>query len=207
MLRDDAAPAGRNGLALPVYGASQAGAVLRYSLLPTSSLRPVAFLRGVQALRSQETDIAAGVAVRPLAGVPVDAHLEMRASSRRGSTMLRPAVMLTAGIDGADRPMGFTARGYAQAGYVGGPNGTAFADSSLTAERPVLGTGTARLSGGAGLWGGAQRNARRLDVGPTASASFRIGLGAGRISVDYRIRVAGEAAPATGAALTLSAGF
>ena len=58
-----------------------------------------------------------------------------------------------------------------------------------------------------GAWGGAQDGASRLDIGPSAAVSFRLGEGRGRVAADYRIRVAGEAEPASGPALTLSAGF
>ena len=56
-------------------------------------------------------------------------------------------------------------------------------------------------------WGGAQKQAARLDIGPTASVAFRLGEARARIAVDYRLRVAGHAAPASGPAVTFSAGF
>jgi hypothetical protein len=67
--------------------------------------------------------------------------------------------------------------------------------------------GEAEVSAGAGVWGGAQKGAARLDIGPTAAASFRLGESRGRVAADYRFRVAGEAEPRSGPALTLSAGF
>ncbi len=63
------------------------------------------------------------------------------------------------------------------------------------------------LRAGAGAWGGAQEDAARLDIGPSASVSFQLGEGRGRLAADYRIRVAGDAEPSSGPALTLSAGF
>lgn len=84
---------------------------------------------------------------------------------------------------------------------------TAFADGSANVERPVWETAGTRASVGAGAWGGAQRGATRLDVGPSASLRFRIGPGSARLSADYRWRMAGNASPGSGAALTLSAGF
>ena len=50
-------------------------------------------------------------------------------------------------------------------------------------------------------------HAARLDVGPSAMVSFRLGEAQSRVAVDYRLRVAGDAAPASGPALTFSAGF
>ena len=57
-----------------------------------------------------------------------------------------------------------------------------------------------------GDWG-AQEDAERLDIGPSAGLSFRIGAARGRVSADYRFRVAGDAEPSSGPALTLTAGF
>lgn len=208
VLREGRSAAGSAGELGPVYGGSQAGAVLRYSLASGSPHRPAAYLRGVQALGGgRDSDLAAGLSARPLAGVPVTAQAEVRATRRMGAVALRPAVFATAGIDDAALPQGFTARGYAQAGYVGGRDATAFADGSLLAERAVLRDARTALAAGVGLWGGAQRGAARLDLGPSAGLRFPLGEGAGRIAVDYRVRIAGNAAPAAGAALTLSTGF
>lgn len=121
--------------------------------------------------------------------------------------MLRPAAFLSGGVEAAPLAAGITARGYAQAGYVGGRDATAFADGSLAAEKPVWRGPHALLTTGGGAWGGAQRGAARLDLGPTASLRFRLGDAIARLSADYRLRVAGNAEPASGAALTLSAGF
>lgn len=194
--------------ATPVYGAGQAGAVLRYDLAPGSPNRPAGYLRAVHALNgAPEDDLAAGLAVRPLAGVPVMAHGEARLSRRGSGSELRPAAFLSAGVDDAPLAAGVTVRGYAQGGYVGGRDATAFADGSLIADKAVWRDRDNVLSAGAGTWGGVQRGAGRLDLGPSASLRFRLGDGTARLSADYRLRIAGKAEPATGAALTLSAGF
>ena len=196
------------GPSVPVYGGSQAGAVIRLDLIPGSSAHPSVYVRAAQALgRVREGDLAAGFAARPLARIPVIAYAEMRASLRGGETFARPAAFLATGIDESPITGGFAARGYAQAGYVGGRDATAFADGSLIAERPLWRGRDRSLAAGAGVWGGAQRGVARLDLGPTASLKFRLGDGTGRVAVDYRLRVAGNAEPSAGAALTLSAGF
>jgi len=56
------------------------------------------------------------------------------------------------------------------------------------------------------------RGARRgraagLDVGPSASLDLKIGAALARVSMDYRLRVAGDAEPGSGVAITLSTGF
>lgn len=194
------------GSPVPVYGGSQGGAVLRYSLAPDSRHRPAAYLRAVSALEAPESDLAAGLSARPF-GAPLNVYVEARVTRRGDAVRLRPAAFLSAGVDALPLSAGFEARGYAQAGYVGGRDATAFADGSLVAERPALRWRDNSLAAGAGVWGGAQRGAARLDLGPSASLRFKLGEGSGRIAADYRLRVAGNANPAASAALTLSAGF
>ena len=103
--------------------------------------------------------------------------------------------------------MEVTARAYGQAGYVGGDFETGFVDGKATLEAPVIQGKKARVAIGGGVWGGAQRDASRLDVGPTASAILSTGRASVRASIDYRIRVAGDALPRDGVALTLAASF
>ncbi|NCU12812.1 MAG: hypothetical protein GXC70_11780, partial [Sphingomonadaceae bacterium] len=74
-------------------------------------------------------------------------------------------------------------------------------------EKPAWRAGKAELRLGAGAWGGAQDGARRVDVGPTATLDFPVGPVNTRLSADYRFRLAGTAAPGSGAAVTFSAGF
>ena len=64
-----------------------------------------------------------------------------------------------------------------------------------------------RLSLGGGAWGGAQENAERLDAGPTVRFDLNVGEVPARISLDWRQRVTGDAAPNSGFAATVSARF
>lgn len=197
-----------SGLTAPTYGASQAGAVLRYWLAPRSAVQPAAYARVASALGgARESDLAAGVSLRPVPGVPVSAAGELRLSLREGRSELRPTAFLAAGFDDARMPLGLRARGYAQAGYVGGRDATGFADGSLVAERPVAQAFGQGVHAGAGMWGGVQRGSGRLDIGPNASLPLRFGDTGARLSADYRFRVAGNAEPSRSAALTLTAGF
>ena len=74
-------------------------------------------------------------------------------------------------------------------------------------EKPAWRSGKAELRLGGGAWGGAQDGAKRVDVGPTATLDLPVGGVNTRLSADYRFRVAGDAAPDSGAAITFSAGF
>ncbi|WP_309752126.1 hypothetical protein [Novosphingobium sp.] len=202
--------AGLPGVVVPVgfYGGSQAGAVLRYRLSLTSPLQPALYLRasgGLEYPRGEE--VAVGFAVRPLARVPFSLMAEARVTRTTSGTIVRPAAAVVSQLPPAALPLGLRGEAYVQAGYVGGRDATAFVDGQARAEKPFLRSGRLELRAGGGAWGGAQRGANRLDVGPTATLSLPIGPAGARVSADYRIRVAGQAAPGSGAVLTLSAGF
>ena len=192
----------------PSYGRSQAGAVVRYSLAPGSRHRPQAYVRASSALGgAREQDIAAGLSARPGSRWPVRVAVEARMSRTEPGVDLRPAAFAVTELPALELPLGMRGEAYLQGGYVGGRFATAFIDGQARIERPLARWQDGELSGGAGVWGGAQKGSARLDVGPTAAVSFRLGDSRGRIAADYRFRVAGEAQPASGPALTLSAGF
>jgi len=191
------------------YGASQAGAVLRYRIDPDSAHRPTAYLRGAGALNgTREQEVAVGLAVRPLARLPVAAMAEVRATRNASGTSARPAVALVTELPPQRLPLGFTGEAYVQAGYVGGRYATAYVDGLVRAERKLIAADGFAARAGGGVWGARQRGAARLDIGPVASVTVRLNDAASaRIEADWRFRVAGEAHPGSGPALTLSAGF
>jgi hypothetical protein len=197
------------GPAPSTYGASQAGAVLRYRLGPAGGHRPAAYLRTTAALDgSREREAALGLSARPLRGVPVSVAAELRATVQRGGTRARPAAMLVTELPPFALPYGIRGEAYGQAGYVGGRNATAFVDAQLRIDRRVASLGRAEVRAGAGAWGGAQKGASRLDLGPAATMGMGLGASASaRLALDWRFRVTGDAAPSSGPALTLSAGF
>lgn len=191
------------------YGASQAGAVLRYQLVPGSARHPALYLRASSPVTAPHgAELAIGLALRPLPRVPVVAGAELRVvQSRLGRAALRPAAMLVSEFPPMSAPLGLRAEVYAAAGYVGGRDATAFVDGQVRADRRIMRLGAAELRAGGGLWGGAQRGAARLDIGPSATLFLPLGSGSGRLSADWRLRVSGDAAPPSGPALTLSASF
>lgn len=202
--------AGLPGAVIPggIYGGSQTGLVLRYRLAPNSPLRPTMYLRassGVDRPRGEE--LAAGFSLRPVPRLPAALMVEGRLTRTLGGTIIRPAAALVSELPPARLPLGVRAEAYVQAGYVGGRGGTAFVDGQARAERGLIDAGGFALRAGGGVWGGAQRGARRLDIGPTATLSLRLGQVGTRVSADYRFRVAGAAAPGSGPVVTVSAGF
>lgn len=201
---------GLPGVVVPAgfYGGSQAGAVLRYRLSLLSALQPTLYLRassGLEYPRGEE--VAAGLSVRPVTKAPFALMAEGRVTRTTSGTIIRPAAAVVTLLSPAKLPLGLRGEAYAQAGYVGGRDATAFVDGQARVEKPLLHNGRTELRAGGGVWGGAQRGAERLDVGPTATLSVPIGPAGARVSADYRIRVGGRAAPGSGAVLTLSAGF
>lgn len=201
--------AATGGLLTPSYGASQAGAVVRYRLAPSSGLRPAAYLRTTAALNgSSERDAALGLQLRPVAQLPIALYGEARMTAVPGRTYVRPAVFAVTELPPFGLPLGLRGEAYGQAGYVGGRNATGFADGQLRVDGRLTGLGKGDLRLGGGLWGGAQKGASRLDAGPTLTIGQPLGAaGSLRLGADWRFRVAGKAAPGSGPAVTLSAGF
>ncbi len=198
---------------VPVYGASQAGAVLQYRFAPSSVHDPRGYLRGYRALvRNGESEAALGVSARPLGGVPVRLHGEARLTDGQSRTEIRGAAYATTEIPPIKLPLGAQAEAYAQGGYVTDESATAFVDGQLQVTRELARfdlakSKTARFSVGGGAWAGAQEDVQRVDLGPTARVDMAIGQVPARISVDWRERVAGDAAPSSGVAATISARF
>jgi hypothetical protein len=208
----DSAPALAAGAAS--YGGSQAGAVLRYRLAPASPLVPQAYLRVSGALggTSGQAEAALGLMLRPVPRLPVALLGEVRVQNQGGRSVARPVIMGVTQLPPQRLPLGFEGEAYAQGGWAGGRDATAFYDLAATVQRPLI----APLKGldfraGGGLWSGGQRGAARLDLGPRIELRSMIGPEARRIGVrvgvDWRFRVAGKAEPGSGPALTVAAGF
>ena len=207
--RGGAVTATIGGLAPASYGASQLGGVVRYRLVPQSAHRPELYLRGSAALDgSREHEVAFGFSLRPIAALPVVIAAEARINMQPGATRARPAAFAYTELPPLALPLGVRAEVYGQAGYVGGNFASAFADGQLRVDRRLLASGRSDLRIGAGGWAGAQRGASRVDVGPTATIGLPIGgTASARLALDWRFRIAGNAVPASGPAMTLSAGF
>lgn len=194
------------------YGASQAGAVIRFRLDTTSPFKPSIYARGAAAIGKQrEHEAALGLSARPIPALPLVAMAEARVNESRGArARVRPALAVVTELPPRQLPLGFTGELYAQGGWVGGRKPTAFIDGLVRVERPVAAFGPDfTLKAGGGAWGAKQRGASRLDIGPVASLSVRLGdTGAtARVEADWRLRVGGRSRPESGPVLTLSTGF
>jgi len=177
-------------------GGSEAGARLTWRYDPRLALTlrtsaPVNSQRGMEG--------ALGIRYQPFMGVPVALTLERR---RAFQAYGRNAFALFAegGVYGRPMPWQATLDGYFQAGVVDFNNPDWFIDAQLAMTRPVW----RNFSAGFGAWGGAQPGLNRFDIGPRLSVGLHRGV---RAHADYRLHVAGNAQPASGAALTLAADF
>jgi hypothetical protein len=205
--REGSATAAAPGIS--AYGRSQAGAVLRYSLLPNHLLLPALYARVTRTIEGpRQAEVAVGLSLRPLAGVPVSVAAEARVTETASGREVRPAAFAVTQLPPLALPLGLRGEAYLQGGYVGGRFETPFVDGQARTDRRVVRLGEGQeVRAGLAAWGGAQKGAARLDVGPSASVAFKLGGASSRIALDYRLRVAGDAAPSSGPAVTFSAGF
>lgn len=195
------------------YGASQAGAVVRYRLGQDRDTGAYAYLRGSTAIGApfRDRQLALGLGVRPVAALPLRILGEARLQETgQGRTLYRPAVTAVTELPRSDLPLGFRGEAYGQAGYVGGAGATPFFDAQVVVDRAVVRSRDSGLEArlGAGLWSGGQRGAARLDLGPRASLRLDPVLGVPTLlALDWRIRCAGDARPDSGPAMTLATSF
>lgn len=191
-------PVGTTSLAANgTLGASQAGARLSYNYNRQIS----ATLRSSSNVGRRGGEVAAGVRVQPLGGLPlwITAERRMRIGKYGGG---RNAFALFAegGVYQRPMPWHFSLDAYLQGGIVGFKTRDKFIDGGLTLTRPLF----RNFSGGIGIWGAAQPGVYRVDAGPRISMKVRDNV---RIHLDWRQRLAGKAEPGSGPAVTLAGDF
>lgn len=179
-------------------GGSQAGA--RIAWVVDERHRIALFGRFVTPLSGKGREAAVGVEWQPTRA-PLRLVAEQRFAVDGGKG--GPGLGLVAGTDGAI-PGGFRLETYGQAGAIRRDRIEPYADGAARATRRIPGT---RLSLGVGAWGAAQRDAARVDVGPSATLAVPVGGQQVRVALDWRQRVAGDARPGSGLALTLGSDF
>ncbi|HYJ30906.1 MAG TPA: hypothetical protein VEW25_11260 [Allosphingosinicella sp.] len=183
-------------------GGSQAGLRILYRLNGDAA-RPLALSARLSTpaagLRGAET--ALGIDWRPLARLPLHLLAERRqALGRDGRSAF--ALAVHGGLAEHPLPAGLRFDAYGQAGMVGASSRDLFADGAARLTLPV-----GRVSLGAGLWGGAQPGASRLDAGPHASLRLNLAGEQVRLAAEWRLRLAGDARPGSGPVLTLGSDF
>jgi hypothetical protein len=193
------APAGR-------LGGAQAGLRVDYALLPGSPLRPALYGRVSGALGEPvAAEAAVGIALRP-AGLPITLAVERRAAVSHGGRN-DFALIIAGGLYRRPLTRHLRVDGYGQAGMVGLARPDAFVDGRLTIETVVGHRDRGDIAIGAGLWGGAQPGLARLDIGPQIAVRLPFGSSHVRLGLEWRQRIAGEAMPASGPAISAGLDF
>lgn len=182
-------------------GGAQAGVRVAYAL---DAARRLALTARVSApLNGQGREAAFGVAWRPTRA-PVTLIAEQRVSLEGGRG--GPTLFAIAGLNPTPVAAGFRVEAYGEAGAIKRDGIEPFADGAARVAHPLIKV-PLRLDLGVGAWGGAQRGASRLDIGPSLGASVPVARHSLRLTLDWRERVAGNARPGSGPALTLGTDF
>jgi hypothetical protein len=192
-------PGDAGGLGVGQLGGSQGGVRVTYAL--DGARRLALSARAFAPLGSAGAEAALGLDIRPTRA-PVHLLLEQRFPVDGGGS--QPAVALIAG-GSLGLPRRLRLDGYGQAGAIRRRGG--FADGAAQLVAPVTDRSGVRLEAGGGIWGAAQRGAARLDLGPSAAVVLPARGAALRLQLDYRVRVAGDARPGSGPALSLGGSF
>ncbi len=194
--------------ATPVLGGGQSGAQVAYSLDPLSS-RPLAVEARVSAPNNDVKDgaqAALGVTwrLRPSLSLTAERLFAAGDHARGGWTVRAAGGAATVRQGGARRWL--DASIYAEGGIVGLRDPAYYGAAQGRVGRSAAIAEDIAASVGMGGWASVQRDRRtvsRFEVGPT----LHLSRGAFNLTADYRVRLAGNAAPGSGPALTLAAFF
>lgn len=197
---DGTAP--QTGLGGGLLGGSQAGVRVGYALDPARRLS--LYGRVSSALSVPGREAAFGADWRPSA-LPVHVIAEQRVplDGGRGG----PTLGAVGGVGPLALPRDFRLEAYGEGGVILRDNGVGFADGAARIGRRIARAGPADIALGAGAWGAIQPGASRIDIGPAIVVDVPVRSHGLRLSLDWRQRVAGDARPASGPALTIGANF
>ncbi len=193
--RKGSAPAG-----FALYGGGQSAVAATYRLGSGLSLVGRASVAHNDA---DDREFATGLRWSPAPRIPVSLTAERR-FRHRGKDVVAAYV---AGGKSLKLPLKFRLDAFGQAGVISGKDSQYFFDAQARAERTLISSGPIPVRAGAGIWTGGQKGISRLDIGPSLGTEISLGGTRIRIDADWRFRVAGNAKPGNGPALTLSTSF
>jgi hypothetical protein len=202
--------------AAPLLGGGQSGFRLGYSLSPLAQRPLQLFARASIAqdwldFDGDSAQAAVGISWRPLGhngpSIEVERLIGLGENARDAF-----AARLAGGASGkANMGLPFDLSAYGELGVVGLRSADLYGGGQAYALSPVLSRETLKVSLGGGLWASAQRTGgrtvSRVEIGPSAQVSAPLGDGAIEARLEYRARVAGNAAPGSGATFTLATSF
>jgi hypothetical protein len=186
------------------YGGSQSGLILTVDPFGSPNKGPAMLFRGAFAPYGQDKELALGLRWRPAENIPFSLSAERRF---RIDGPDRFSFYAAGGFDRIPVAKELTLDTYGQVGFAAGKGGGGFFDAQAKLTHPLVEIGGVRIKAGTGAWAGGQRGTSRVDVGPTVAAKFDAGPAPILLQLDWRLRVAGDAAPKDGMALTVSTGF
>lgn len=197
----------------PVLGGGQSGSTLAFAIDPLARRRLSVVVRNTAANDAPAATGQAAVGLRwqlrPGLSISAERLVALGPFARNGWT-LRVAGGLAGRVAPrlAGRSVPVEWQAYGEAGVIDDGNG--YGGLEARAAVPLLRLGKGRLLAGGGAWSGAQTGveaAYRADVGPSLSWQRPIGRSTLTINADWRFRVAGNAFPESGPALTVAASF
>ena len=183
-------------------GASQGGMRFTYAL---GRRRRVAVAARIAApLKGRGREVALGIEWQPT-DLPIRLIAERRfvLDGGRGG----PTVGVIAGYGPTDVAPGIRIEAYGQGGAIARAGLEGFIDASARLTHPIGQMAGARIDIGIGAWGSAQRAAARLDIGPSIVATVPLARKSLRLTLDWRERIAGDARPGSGPALSIGSDF
>lgn len=153
-----------------------------------------------------QAEFALGGAVQPFARLPVILHGERRIRTRGPDAT---AAFVSGGVSDVALPHGIALNAYGQGGTVWPDQGRSsqFFDGQAVLSKPLRRAGPWQIDAGALAATGGQDDTARLDIGPVVTVSGDKGGAQVQGQAGWRFRIAGDAAPANGPAVTLSVRF
>jgi len=186
-----------------MLGGSQAGMRGIYRLAGREAPLAASVRLSSPLVQARGAEAAVGFDWKPLTGLPVHLLVERRQKLGRDGRSAFGATVYGGASEIKLGPLRLD--GYGQAGILGLKRRDLFADGGIRLALPLWHGGAVRVGGG--VWGAAQPQLSRVDLGPHAELRLPLRPANASLSADWRFRVAGNARPASGPAFTLAADF
>lgn len=156
--------------------------------------------------RDAQREVAVGGSLRMERRMPVEIIAERRIALDGGARD-RFVLLAASGIDDVKLPAKGLLSGYVQVGVAGVKSRDGFVDGAVRVERRLTEGQGYEVRAGANLSGAAQPGLSRVDVGPSVMLKLQSPAPPVRVSAEWRQRVAGNASPASGPAITVGVDF